>query len=296
MKLKSASAGFAAIVLMTGLASHVSAQITVDGTLDAAYGNALAVQTAATGFGSGTAASGGNQLDAGYGTIANGNLYLFFAGNTSDGNFLDVFLSDGRSGGQSTLSVSSGATTAMNGSVFSPGFSGTFAINANTFSGTMYPNIYDLAAGTGGYIGSGISDTGGTVSGAPAGNGVQLAVNESSAAGTGVNTGAGALTVTTGWEMAIPLALLGNPNSVEVMADINGNPDNYLSNQFLDGLPSGTGNVGGGGPYSGSSSGEFNFGSTPGEFFTVTSVPEPSTMVLGAAGLATLLLLRRRRL
>jgi MYXO-CTERM domain-containing protein len=294
MNFKAAITRFAAVGFATGLAGQAAAQITVDGTLDAGYGSALASQTAVTGFGTGTAASGGSQLDAGYGTIQNGFLYLFFAGNTSDGNFLDVFINDGRPGGQNTLNVSSGSTTAMNGSVFSPGFNATFSINVNTYGGIMYPNAYDLTTGAGGYTGSGIADGGGTISGAPAGNGVQLAVNESSAAGAGVNTGPGALTVTTGWEMGIPLALLGNPNSVEVLADINGSPDNYLSNQFLPGLPNGTGNLGAGGPYSGPGSGAFNFGSTPGEFFTVTATPEPSTVVLGAAGLATLVLLRRR--
>jgi hypothetical protein len=103
------------------------------------------------------------------------------------------------------------------------------------------------------------------------------------------------LTVTTGWELAIPLSLLGNPSgSVEVLADINGNPDNYLSNQFLPGLPDGTGNLGAGGPYSGPASGAFNFGSTPGEYFTVM-VPEPSSFALLGGGLAGLLWLRRRQ-
>src|SRR5882757_3249940 len=94
---------------------------TIDGTLDGSYGSALAVQTANTGFGSGTAASGGNQLDAAYANISGGNLNLFFAGNTSDGNYFDVFLADGRTG-QSTFNVSGTATANMNGSTFSPGF------------------------------------------------------------------------------------------------------------------------------------------------------------------------------
>jgi hypothetical protein len=287
MKFKSILAG-GTVVAFLGAALGAHAAITVDGTLDPAYGSALAVQTANTGFGSGPASAGGNQLDAAYGTIQGGNLYLFFAGNTSDGNFLDVFLADGRAG-QSTLNVSGGgATTAMNGSQFSPGFLATLSLNANTFGGTMYPNAYDLVGNTGGYTGSGIPDAGGTISGAPAGNGIQLAVNESSAAGSGVNTGAGALTVTTGWEMAIPLSLLGNPSSVQVLADINGNPDNYLSNQFLPGLPDGTPNLGNGGV--------FNFSSTPGEYFTVSSVPEPASMVLfGLSGLTALLAIRRRK-
>ena len=155
------------------------AAINVDGTLDAGYGSALTVQTANTGFGNGPASSGGNQLDAAYGTVQSGNLYLFFAGNTSDGNFLDLFLADGRVG-QSVFNVSSGGTIAMNGSVFSPGFSATFSVHANTFAGTIYPNAYDLVANVGGYTSSPLPDGGGTISGAPAGNGVQLAVNNSS--------------------------------------------------------------------------------------------------------------------
>ena len=80
-----------------------------------------------------------------------------------------------------------------------------------------------------------------------------------------------------------------------VLADINGNPDNYLSNQLLPGLPDGTGNLGGGGPYSGPASGAFNFGSTPGEYFTVVQVPEPSTFALLIGGVAGLLWRRGRK-
>jgi hypothetical protein len=285
-------------VLTAFLCTTAFAQPVIDGTLDASYGSALSVQTAATGFGSGTAASGGNQLDAAYGLINGGNLYLFFAGNTSDGNFLDVFLADGRTG-QSTFNVSGGGftgsgTTAMDGSTFSPGFSATFSVNVNSSSGTMYPNTFDLVNGVGGYYGgSGIADSGGTISGAAAGNGIQLAVNESSVAGTGANTGAGALAVTTGWEMAIPLSLLGNPTGpIEVLADINGGSESYLSNQFTPGLPSGTGNLGASGPFTGPTAGTFNFGSTPGEFFIVP-VPEPSSVLLGLTGLMGFIAIRR---
>ena len=269
-----------------GTAACVNAQINVDGTRDSAYGNPVAVQTANTGFGSQTAATGGNQLDAAYGAIQNGNLYLFFAGNTSDGNPLDVFIDDGHSGGQNTFNVSGGgfsptATEAMDGSVFSPGFNANYAVSLNTFAGTIYGNLFDLVAGTGGYAGS-APDAGGNI------GGVQVAVNESSPAGSASNTGAGAAAVQTGWELAIPLSDLGNPTSVEVLADINGQNENYLSDQFLPGLPNGTGNLGGGGPYSGSSGGVFNFGSTPNEFFTVSaSVPDGANtfgLLLAGAG------------
>jgi hypothetical protein len=263
-------AGISIITFATGLAS-VHAQ-TIDGTLDGSYGSALSVQTVNTTWGSGTAASGGNQLDAAYGIISGGNLNLFFAGNTSDGNHLQVFLSDGRTG-QSTFSGIGGQMTAQNGSIFSPGFSATYAIDVNTYTGTIYAGLLDLIANTGGYAGA-APDAGGTI------GGVQFAVNNSSSAGTGSNTGAGALAVTTGWEMSIPLSYLANPSSVEVLADIS---NGGLSNQLLP--PDGT--------VSGST---FNYGSTPGQYFTVTVAPEPTTLALtGLGGLATLVAARRRK-
>jgi len=97
-------------------------------------------------------------------------------------------------------------------------------------------------------------------------------------AGVNSNSGtaasaAAADAVTTGMEVSIPLSALGGSGGpFLVLADVNGGGDSYLSNQFLPGLPVGTGNVGGGGPFTGPSSGAFNFGTTPGEFFVV-SVP-----------------------
>jgi len=97
--------------------------------------------------------------------------------------------------------------------------------------------------------------------------------------------------------MVVPLSAIGyTGGNIMVLADINGGSDGYLANQFLPGLAVGTGNVGGGGPYTGPSSGAFNLANTPGEYFTVSAVPEPASMaMLGFAGLTTLLAIRRRK-
>lgn len=260
--------------------------ITVDGTLDGAYGNALSVQTIATDYGSGTAASGGNQLDAAYGSIQGGNLYLFFAGNTSDGNSLHIYLSDGQAGGQSTFNVSGGsytstASTTLDGSLFSPDFSATQMIDVNTSGGTIYANIFDLVAGTGGYAGN-VADAGGAISGVYS---INVAVDNSSTAGASANVAPGALLVSTGWELAIPVTALNNASSIKVLADIGADSggSGSLANQFLapadvSGYPQ-----------------TFDFSSTSGQYFTVAAVPEPSSMALSClSGLAALFMFRRR--
>jgi hypothetical protein len=273
-------------VFLGAAVSTYAQPASINGSYDPAFGSALSVQTVGTDYGTSTAASGGNQLDAGYGLITSGNLYLFFAGNTSDGNSLYVFLSTGQAGGQSTFNVSGGSYTStgtedLDGSVFSPGFSATEAIDVNTYTGTIYANIFNLVAGTGGYAGS-TSDSGGTISGVYS---MTVAVNESSAAGSSANTAPGALSVTTGWEFAIPLSVLNNSSSIEVLAGIGSDSGSgSLSNQFLapndlTGYPS-----------------TFNFGSTAGVYFTVNAVPEPSSMMLfGLSGLTGLLAIRRRK-
>jgi hypothetical protein len=170
-----------------------------------------------------------------------------------------------------------GAMSAMNGSVFSPGFNATFALDMNDYAGNFYTEEYNLTGTpSGGYVGAlGHGATGiyagsdGGVSSAYINNNHVSTMGASPGALTGATSGAA---TTTGFELVIPLA------------DIGGG-DGYLSNQFLPGLPVGTGNLATAG---------FNFGATPGEYITI-AVPEPSTMVLGATGMATLLLLRRRR-
>ena len=289
----------------TGLVS-LQAQ-NLDGTVNNAfYGSPLAIQTINTGFGNagGVDSGGGSELDAAYGKVSGGNLYLFLAGNVeNNGNHLNVFIAGGAAGGQNTLNApATGSLASMNGSVFSSGFNATFAFDENDSAGTLYSEEYNLIAGTGGYVGS-LPGTGGIYAGidgtgqSTAGT-INLYVNNNhvstmgtaNAALSGATSGAA---TTTGYELVIPLSSIGwAGGNIMVLADINGGGEGYLSNQFLTGLPVGTGNVGGGGPY-GPGGGTFNFGTTPNQYFTV-AVPEPSTLaLLGLASLATLVRFRK---
>lgn len=269
--------------------SQVSAQIAVDGTLDAGYGSALAVQTVNTGFGDATVgngnSSGGSELDAAYGTVSNGYLYLFFAGNyENNGNLLNIFIADGRPNGQNTLTAPEGAGNmqTMNGSIFSPTFNATYAFEFNVSGSTAYLDQFNLLpGGRGSFVGSTQLSGGIGNNQNIQGTGIQLGVNNTNTAGVVGDGGTGsaadqtaAAAVATGAELGIPLSLLGNPTgNIRVMADINGGGDNYLSNQFLPGLPAPTTNLGGGGPYQGvgttTPSGTFNFSSLPNEYFSI---------------------------
>src|SRR3954470_4992779 len=55
----------------------------VDGTVDAEYGTAISVQTTQTNFGDASppGSLGGSELDAAYGKIVGGRLYLMLNGN-----------------------------------------------------------------------------------------------------------------------------------------------------------------------------------------------------------------------
>jgi fibronectin-binding autotransporter adhesin len=276
---------------LVGGARHASAQITVDGTLDAGYGSALATQTVNTGFGDSTVgdgtSAGGSELDAAYGVVQNGEIYLFFAGNfENNGNHINIFIDDGRADGQAVLNASSasGVLNAMNGSVFSPGFNATYAIDANDYSNTLYIDQYDLVNNTANYLG-GVPLTGGV------GNnqnltGLKVALNDTNAAGVVDDGGTGtaadpdaADAVMSGLEIGIPLAALGNPaagSDILIMADVNGGGNGFLSNQFLTGLPVGTSDVGNGGVYTGPNAGSFNLAGLSNGWFTVTVPTAPN--------------------
>jgi len=264
------------------------------------YGGPLAIQTINTGFGASSGASGGDdfngsELDAAYGTVSGGNLYLFLTGDVQGGtsqNSLQIFIGGGGSTvGQSTLSTTISPLSNMNGSTL--GFNGTLAFTMNDYNGTLYTDVANLQTGgtAGGYIGA-VALSGGIGSGAPSGGsyalpGVQFAFNNTlvstmngSAPGTAYTGGASA---TTGLELLIPLADLGTiSGNIDVTADINNGGVGYLSNQFLGGLPVGTGNLG-----------TTSFSDAP---FFVVAVPEPSSIaIFGMSGLGMLFAIRRRK-
>ena len=88
---------------------------TINGTLDPGYGSALATQMLATTALKDTLGlvdqSSGSELDAAYGVVSNGVLYLFLAGNLDTGSGTGVpydklhvfFMSDSGAGGANTL-------------------------------------------------------------------------------------------------------------------------------------------------------------------------------------------------
>jgi hypothetical protein len=286
-------AGISIVTLAAGLVS-VHAQ-NLDGTLNSGfYGAPLAVQTVNTGFGNaagGNDSAGGSELDAAYGAVSGGNLYLFLAGNfENNGNHLNLFI-DGGAVGESTLSTSGGSMAAMNGSVFSSGFQATFAYDMNDYAGVLYNENYNLVGGSqvsGGYIGS-LAETSTGIAAGGYGGAANLYLNNNhastmGAAGAALSGATSGINTTTGLEFVVPLSAIGyTGGNIEVLADINGGGDTYLSNQLLPGQPVGTGNLGNGGVLNNPS------------FFTVP-VPEPTTLTLaGLGGLATLVAARRRK-
>jgi PEP-CTERM motif len=301
----------AAMAAIGTFARLSSASIVIDGLVDSGYGSAITSQTVNTGFGDSTGntdafnddggtpgqltTQGGSELDAAYGIVSGGNLNLMFTGDMEDnGNHLNIFIADGRPG-QSTLNASVGPINTMNGSQFSSDFGNgaTYVIDANDYQGTVYTDVDDLTGATySGYLGSFPTNNGSPNTVSSNGTTLLESLNNSNvstmgASGTAANQAA-MLAATTGFEVAIPLSLLGNPSpgsTIDVLADINGGGDGYLSNQFLPGLPVGTGNLGNGGV--------FNFSSTPGEWFPV-GVPEPGSLGMLAMGAIGLLIRRRR--
>ncbi len=258
------------LVIIGGLAVSACAQpASINGSYDPAFGSPLAVQTDATGFGLNY-----SELDAAYGLIANGNLYLFFPGNLqNNGNNINLFISG--SGGQSTLSAANPGNlglnnlSVMNGSTFSPGFSAVYALNVNNTNKTLTVSQYNLTNNTAADALGSLTESGNIVVNGTVDNSVVVGFNNNNSKTQAANVGTGS----TGLELAIPLSLIGNPGgTINVLVGINGNLEAFLSNQFLPGLASGTANLG---------RATFNFGSTAAEYFTVPVSAAPVLTVNG---------------
>lgn len=275
-----------AVALSLAIATVVKAQtITVDGTLDVTpYGAHKAVQTNNTSFGDSNAGNvataNGSELDAAYAKVQDGKLYLMITGNLETNyNHFNIFIDDGRTG-QNTINVAgSGANTHnMNGSKFSSGFNATYGLDLNADASSVYVTRFDmtqtLAPGT--YLNT---FTPGNATPTTLG-GIEFSLNNSNILGVAGGAPspaveADALAVSTGLEMAIPLSQLGNPSdtNLKIFISLNGGGNNFLSNQFLPGLPTVQDHVGTApNPYVGTDSGNFDFSLVTNHFFTV-SVP-----------------------
>ena len=292
-------------VLMVVALAVPARAITVDGTQDAAYGGALAVQTVETGFGDANP-NGGSELDAGYGVLDSGKLYLMLTGNLeANFNKLEIFI-DSKAGGQSVFDSSGndGAGT-MDGLVFDAGFTADYHIivrrgndSGNDKFDIDFANLGAQSASgyfdvLGGLTGSGTTGTG--VNASP----IEVGYDNSNVAGVGGGSAAAnqaaAAAVTTGLELGIVLSDLGYAGGpINVMVGQNNQGHNYWSNQFLAGLPAPQGNLGGdeAGGFTGEGAIDMtHFGGD--QFFTI--VPEPSTMALVCLAFAGLASATRRR-
>jgi hypothetical protein len=213
----------------------------VDGTRDVAlYSTPLAVQTVETQFG-----DNGCEWNAGYAYVNAGKLYLMFTGNLNT-NFekLEIFI-DSKSGGSSTFtSAGNDFANVMNGMIFDNGFAPDYHLIARRGSGKFDLDFANLATPAfasyldvfGGFdFGSGFTGTGTNT------RSIRVGYNGSNSAGILGGTAAAdqvaAVAVTTGLELCIDLADLGNPTGpIKVMLLQNNNNHDFLSNQTLGGL------------------------------------------------------------
>jgi len=295
------------------IVAAANAQVTLDGTVDAAYGPAIVVQNTQTQFGDSNLGfpdyANGSELNGAFAKIEDGVLFLMLTGNLeSNFNKLEIFI-DAVDGGQNKVRGDNldvdfnglnrmgddlGTTKVVEGLTFDKGFSADLWVSL-TCGGSPFAAYFNYAtmpskgAGTGGYQGSGgAGAAGATVFKSGFGFGLDNSNVAGVIGGTELGDGSG---VTTGMEIRIPLGAIPGYTSgdLKVCAFINGGGHDYLSNQVL-------GSIGGGGNLAEPRA--VNFSAIPGDqFFVVPNSgggnPCPADLdasgEVNAADLATLL-------
>ncbi len=237
---------------------------TVDGSLDAGvYGAALALQTNRTGFGDNTDATptvaNGNELDGAYATVFGGNLYLMLTGNqATDFTKIEVFI-DSVAGGHNQLLETStfasvdfnalqrlqGNSVVANGAIgpglqFDAGFDADYYLTwgSGGSPASHFPNMADLNAGTGGYLGSCPTGGGnGILAGGTNPDGIEIAIDDSNIAGVPASCPppAGNPNTANGSEMDNMYAYIDSPSNT-LYVFVGGNLRNNFSkfHMFFD--------------------------------------------------------------
>jgi hypothetical protein len=208
----------------------------------------------------------GSELDGAQALIQNGALWLLLAGNLeSNFNKLEVFI-DCAPGGQNRLrgdnsSVDFNGLNRMgddgsgNGLRFDAGFEPDYWIGLSGGDDgggeyRLYANYAQLqtdGGGAGSYLGKARAARDGVLTGGSNPFGIRVNIDNSNIAGLtgGCGADAGGDSVTTGVQLTIPLAALGNPTGcIRVCAFINGSSHDYVSNQVIGPLAAGTCNLG----------------------------------------------------
>lgn len=299
--MKKALVAAVALGLFMVCGSWATAQV-IDGILDSGYGSALSIQTIETGFGDNE-----NEWNAAYACMNNNTLSLMFTGNLqANFNKLEIFIdsSDAVMSNVYSNPQNNDGTNIMGGMTFDNGFTPDYHIIARR--GFDQVNKFDLDYTDIGNqtfssfidIASGVNDGFSAVTGTGPGNANPISVgfDNSNVGGIGGNAGAAAdqtaaQSVTTGLELQISLADLGNPSGpIRVMLLQNNDNHDFLSNQTLGGLPVGTGNLG-------SPASAVDFSMLAGDQFFIVNpkpIPEPATAGLVVLGVASLFYRRRR--
>jgi hypothetical protein len=289
-------------------AASVASAITLDGSTAGDGYDLRSVQTVQTQFGDNF-----SELNAAYGRIDGGTLYVTLTGNIEDNfNKLNIFIDTG-AGGQNVLQNdgNNGGNNPENdgwaqkyaGFTFDAGFDADYMMIVRRGLSQFDFDFATIGGGLGAYEASGDIFSG-SLEGANASvgaSGIGVGYDNSNVAGIiggdQAANQAAAKAVTTGLELAIPLSAIGNPNPLDILisAHINGSNHDFLSNQSLGGFPAPQGNLGGDGlgNFTGTVSGvDLNNFPTSDQFFS--AVPEPSTCLLAIMGTLGIALLRRR--
>jgi hypothetical protein len=303
--MKSIIHAFLPFLTGAALAANATAQIAVDGTAEGRYGPPIVIQQIGTGFNDATIGlrggpCDGSELDAAFGAIDAGYLFLVLAGNLQTNfNKLDIFV-DCAPGGQNEVRsdnpdvdfnglnrMGGNAIANIPGLKFDPTFAADFFVTITNGGAphAVYVSVSQMLSSGGGwgtYIGSSESDASGANLIDNASSGIQVSIDNSNT--LGVNGSGGAASsgagVRTGIEVRIPLSLMNHSGGpVKICAFINAGGHDYASNQFLGSLPIGSGNLGGdgNGGYVGGGTGaiRFDLGTIAGQQFFVVESGSP---------------------